>query len=167
MSIVSLSVLAGNPVTTETTQEALNYVAPGIKVSDADLRDYTGVLASCHDGFQAIMNMPAYFGPDVDEKRFPRENVHRPAKEDNAHNFWAYKVSIKDQSEQSAGGLLKGKKISLKDNISVKGVPSLLGTDIFTDYTPKMDATVVTRTLEAGGEIVGKGTAPASGASVS
>ena len=53
-------------------------------------------------------------------------------------------------------GLLNGKTVNLKDNIAVKGVPCLLGTEVFTDWTPNMDATVVTRVLEAGGIIDGK-----------
>jgi amidase len=36
------------------------------------------------------------------------------------------------------------------------GVPCLYGTDSFSDWTPKIDATVVTRILEAGGIIAGK-----------
>lgn len=40
--------------------------------------------------------------------------------------------------------------------ISVKDVPMLMGTEFVTGYTPDMDATVVTRILEAGGHILGK-----------
>lgn len=43
-----------------------------------------------------------------------------------------------------------------KDNVAVKGVPCLLGTDIFDDWVPNTDATIVTRILEAGGIINGK-----------
>lgn len=45
----------------------------------------------------------------------------------------------------------------MKDCICVAGVPQLLGTDIWEPWTPEIDATVVTRSLEAGGEIVGTG----------
>ncbi len=40
--------------------------------------------------------------------------------------------------------------------ISVKNVPMLMGTEFVSGYTPNMDATVVTRILEAGGHITGK-----------
>lgn len=33
-------------------------------------------------------------------------------------------------------GLLAGKKVALKDNISVKDVPMLVGTDFFKDFVP-------------------------------
>ena len=38
----------------------------------------------------------------------------------------------------------------------MKGVPCLIGTDLFSDYIPNTDATVVKRVLEAGGIIHGK-----------
>lgn len=43
-----------------------------------------------------------------------------------------------------------------QDNVAVKGVPCLLGTDIFTGWTPNTDATLVTRILEQGGIVTGK-----------
>lgn len=44
----------------------------------------------------------------------------------------------------------------MKDNICVAGVPCLLGTDTFEGWTPKTDATVVSRILDAGGVLSGK-----------
>jgi amidase len=44
----------------------------------------------------------------------------------------------------------------LKDNVAVKGVPMLLGTNFIKDYVPDCDASVATRILEAGGRILGK-----------
>lgn len=38
----------------------------------------------------------------------------------------------------------------------MKGVPCLLGTDVFTDWVPNTDATVAKRVLEAGGIVHGK-----------
>jgi hypothetical protein len=46
--------------------------------------------------------------------------------------------------------------VALKDMISVKDVPMLMGTEFVTGFTPDIDATVTTRILEAGGEITGK-----------
>jgi amidase len=55
------------------------------------------------------------------------------------------------------GGRLAGLSIAIKDNVNVGGVPSLLGTDVFSQpYVPAYDATIVTRILQAGGTIVGK-----------
>ncbi|KAL3486573.1 amidase signature domain-containing protein [Aspergillus germanicus] len=51
---------------------------------------------------------------------------------------------------------LANKTLCLKDNICVAGVPCLLGTETFKDWTPSTDATVVTRILAASGTITGK-----------
>jgi amidase len=52
--------------------------------------------------------------------------------------------------------LLKDKTVCLKDNIALAGVPCLLGTDTFTGWVPKADATVITRILAHCGTIPGK-----------
>ena len=45
---------------------------------------------------------------------------------------------------------------SPQDNVAVKGVPCMMGTAVFSDWTPNTDATIVTRILETGGTVVGK-----------
>lgn len=47
-------------------------------------------------------------------------------------------------------GKLAGKKIAIKDNISISGVPMMNGSKLLEGYIPDHDATVVTRTLDAG-----------------
>lgn len=46
----------------------------------------------------------------------------------------------------------------MKDCIAVAGVPQFFGSDAFPAWTPSTDATVVTRSLEAGADIVGTAT---------
>ncbi|KAJ8301556.1 hypothetical protein KUTeg_020543 [Tegillarca granosa] len=53
-------------------------------------------------------------------------------------------------------GKLAGKTIALKDTICVAGVPMMNGSKIWEGYTPEFDATIVTRILDAGGNIKGK-----------
>jgi amidase len=92
--------------------------------------------------------------PTVNEQRFPRENIHFPEKTGNSHGAWAWKCSIVDK--QAKDGKLYGKTFALKDNIAVKDVPMLLGTNFIKGYIPNCDATVTSRILEAGGHILGK-----------
>lgn len=92
--------------------------------------------------------------PLVDEARFPREAVHFPDRKDNSHGAWAWRCNIIDKQENN--GKLKNKTYALKDNIAIKGVPMLLGTNFFKGYVPDCDATVTKRILEAGGRILGK-----------
>ncbi len=45
---------------------------------------------------------------------------------------------------------------ALKDNVLVAGVPMMNGSSFMDGYVPELDATVVTRLLDAGAEITGK-----------
>ena len=53
-------------------------------------------------------------------------------------------------------GKLKGKTVAFKDNTCVAGVPMMNGSRILDGFVPDIDATVVSRILDAGGHIVGK-----------
>ena len=57
-----------------------------------------------------------------------------------------YKTDIKGAPD----GPLKGKKVVVKDNIPVAGVPMMNGSQVMEGYVPEFDATVVTRVLDAG-----------------
>ena len=57
-----------------------------------------------------------------------------------------YKTDIHGAKE----GILTGKRIAIKDNIPVAGVPMMIGMSILEGYTPDYDATVVTRILDNG-----------------
>jgi amidase len=82
----------------------------------------------------------------------PRAPGYRPAASENPYGAWYWKTDICMGSE----GLLKGKRIAIKDNICVAGVPMMNGSALLEGYVPEIDATVVTRILEAGGTIAGK-----------
>ena len=82
----------------------------------------------------------------------PRSPGYRPSPSENAYGAWYWKTDICAGKE----GLLKGKKIAIKDNICVAGVPMMNGSALHEGYVPEIDATVVTRILEAGGTIAGK-----------
>jgi amidase len=84
--------------------------------------------------------------------RHSRTPGYFPAPEDNKHNAWYVKTSIKG----AADGPLKGRKIAAKDNVMVAGVPMMNGCSILEGYVPEVDATVIARLLDAGAEIVGK-----------
>jgi amidase len=83
---------------------------------------------------------------------YPREQGYRPGPEEDPLNGWYWKCSIKG----SPTGKLSGKRIVVKDNICVAGIPMMNGSNVLDGYVPDVDATVVTRVLDAGGEITGK-----------
>ncbi|NIT98147.1 MAG: amidase, partial [Actinobacteria bacterium] len=68
------------------------------------------------------------------------------------YNAWYVKTEVRGKSE----GPLAGKRIALKDNVCLAGVPMMNGASTLEGYVPEIDATVVTRILDAGGTIVGK-----------
>jgi amidase len=71
---------------------------------------------------------------------------------DNPYNGWFVKTSIPN----SGSGSLAGKRIAVKDNIFVGGVPLSNGSGLLKNFIADYDATIVSRMLDAGGDIVGK-----------
>ena len=84
--------------------------------------------------------------------KYQRDPGYRPPAAENRLNAWYWKCSIKG----AQSGPLAGKKIAIKDNVCVAGIPMMNGTNVLEGYVPDVDATVVTRILDAGGEIIGK-----------
>src|SRR5262249_25617597 len=97
-------------------------------------------------------NVVAAMPDEVPRVKYPRTPGYRPAPEENKYNAWYYKSSVKGAPE----GKLKGKTVALKDNVMLAGVPMMNGSATLEGYIPDFDATIVTRILDAGGEIVGK-----------
>lgn len=151
MSVFSVDPKEGSPVTTEALDEVCKVL--GVRIKDEEKENYRKLLAVFDESAQELMDMPDYV-PGVDLDRFPRNEVHQMPEEQNTHGAWAWRCSIKDT--QPNNGSLNGKTVVLKDMISVKDVPMLMGTEFVTGFTPNMDATVTTRILEAGGHILGK-----------
>jgi amidase len=100
------------------------------------------------DAYNLVAAMP----DEVPSVKYPRTPGYRPLPEENPRNAWYRKVVVKG----APSGKLKDKKIALKDNIMLAGVPMMNGSATLEGYVPEFDATVVSRILDAGGEIVGK-----------
>lgn len=83
---------------------------------------------------------------------YPRTPGHRPPAAENPHNGWYVRTEVSG----AAMGKLNCRTVALKDNICLAGVPMMNGSSTLEGYIPDIDATVVTRILDAGGVILGK-----------
>src|SRR5437762_8734994 len=119
-----------------------------LHMSDAELEAYRGLMSASFESYRRIDQLSEPALP----VRYARTGGYRPTVEENHLNAWYQKCSIKG----AASGPLAGKRIALKDNVCVAGVPMMNGSVVLEGYVPEFDATIVTRILDAGGEIVGK-----------
>ncbi|KAH9928393.1 amidase signature domain-containing protein [Fomitopsis serialis] len=145
-----------SPVTRDVLQQTAAKI--GICVPAEKEDEFTDMLASAREAMQQVLAMDDYY-PVPEVQRYPRTDIATVASGENPYNAWATKVVVEDvNKEEAEAGILTGKRVVLKDNVCLAGVPCHFGTDVFTDWVPQTDATVVTRVLEAGGTIVGKAT---------
>ncbi|KAL7943878.1 amidase signature domain-containing protein [Trichoderma barbatum] len=150
MSVLFTAISQDNPVQRQDVQKILDTL--GVSLDPEEEDDFHALLAAVHDCAEEIHQLPDY-QPAPDRVHYPREGIHRPSEEEQfSGHAWAYRFLIQGATE---GGHLIGKTVCLKDVIAVADVPQLYGTDIFPAWIPTTDATVVTRALDAGANVVG------------
>src|SRR5499433_4259870 len=119
----------------------------GFAFTESDLATHRESLLSAIQAYNRLDQMTDELPPVT----YPRLPGRRPSPEENRHGAWYVKTEI-----EGAAGKLSGKKIALKDNICLAGVPMMNGASTLEGYVPDVDATIVTRMLDAGGTIIGK-----------
>jgi amidase len=120
----------------------------GFTLPETELAAHHEALLPAFEAYSHLDRVPDEL-PPVSYARLPGR---RPTPEENRLGAWYVKTEI----EGAAQGPLKGKRIALKDNICLAGVPMMNGASTLEGYVPDIDATVVTRILDAGGTIAGK-----------
>ena len=132
------------------TVDKLREVASGLgmSMSDRELLDYLQLMEANFLSYDRIDAMP----DSLPQVKYSRTPGFRPDPHDNPMNVWYQKCEVRD----AAGGALAGRKVVLKDNICLAGVPMMNGASTLEGYVPDVDATIVTRLLDAGATIVGK-----------
>ncbi|MEP3430176.1 MAG: amidase [Roseibium sp.] len=120
----------------------------GMSLSDAELQEYSQIIEPYMQAYDRLDAMP----DNLPEVRYPRSPGHFPAPSENLLNAWYVKTEVRGAPD----GPLRGKRIALKDTICLAGVPMMNGSSIMEGYTPEIDATIVTRMLDAGAVIAGK-----------
>ena len=120
----------------------------GMTMSEADLATFMTLMEGTFQAYDRVDAMP----DNLPKVKYPRTPGYKPAAAENPLNAWYVKCEVRGAS----GGPLEGKRIALKDNVCLAGVPMMNGSSTLEGYTPDVDATIVTRILDAGGTIVGK-----------
>ncbi|KAF8520914.1 amidase signature domain-containing protein [Hysterangium stoloniferum] len=152
LQTVSIKVFEQSQITSEVLQNTVSKI--NVKIRDHRIGDYTAALTEGQQAMETVMAMDD-FVLEPDTTRFPRINMHYPTKEENKLDGWAWKVTVKNLNDDEVkNGPLYGRTVCLKDNVCLADVPCLNDTDVFSNWVPKTDATVVTRILEAGGIVL-------------
>jgi amidase len=120
----------------------------GIELSDTELQ---AIHAYAADFLKMADRISKAADPPPSPRYGPRLSARPPASE-NPLGAWYVTSSI----QGAPTGPLAGKKIAIKDNVSVAGIPMMNGSKVMEGFVPATDATVVTRLLDAGAEITGK-----------
>ncbi|MSP50972.1 MAG: amidase [Alphaproteobacteria bacterium] len=120
----------------------------GLSASDAEVSAYGVAIDRLLTAFDTVERM----SDETPPVRCPRTPGYRPAGAENEFGAWAVKSMIRG----SADGKLAGKSVVLKDTIAVAGLPMANGSDVLEGFVPAVDATIVSRILDAGGTIAGK-----------
>lgn len=120
-----------------------------LDISPADIPAYRAEL---HQFVESLERLDA-LAAEHDTPSGARDRGAPPAAQDNILNGWAWRCHVE---RAGAGGPLSGRRIAVKDNVAVAGVPMRVGSAMLEGFVPRFDATVVERLLDAGATITGK-----------
>ena len=137
------------PVQPPTLEEIVDIAEGyGLSLTEADAESFQGLMNGV---LKSYARLDALTEPTL-PVTYPRTPGFRPQPEENPYNAWYWRTEISG----APSGPLAGKTLAIKDNVCVAGVPMMNGSSVLEGYTPEIDATLVTRILEAGGTICGK-----------
>ncbi len=137
------------PVRTPSLEQILRMAdQQGLHLSVEEAAEFRGIMAGTLEAYRILDELPEPKLPVV----VARTPGWRPSAAENLHNGWYWRTEI----ATGGPGPLHGKRVAVKDDICVAGVPMMNGSALLEGYVPDVDATVVTRILQAGGTIAGK-----------
>ena len=112
------------------TPEELKAVARqlGMSLSDADVAFFLETMGGTVAAYHAIEAM----ADPMPAVKYPRTPGYRPEGAENKYNAWYYKSEV----QGAPAGKLRGKRIALKDNVCLAGVPMMNGASTLEGYVP-------------------------------
>ena len=117
-----------------------------IELTSEEIEEFQEFIPDLFESYKNLAQMPSDL-PAI--KYTNRSSGQRPSRTDDPYNAILRRCSVKG----SGAGKLAGKRIGLKDNICVAGIPISFGSAVLDGYVPDIDATIVTRMLDEGAEI--------------
>ncbi|MCU4926969.1 amidase [Halobacteria archaeon AArc-dxtr1] len=122
-----------------------------LDLTDEELTLFEELAEDRVDEFETVRSYdlePRLGGREVRE----RSSGRRAPTDDDPHNAWVTRCHVSGADE----GELTGLDVAIKDNVCVAGVEMTCGSRVVEGYVPDVDATIVTRLLAAGADVVGK-----------
>lgn len=119
----------------------------GLTLGENEAKDYLDAADASMGAWDLVESLYAEVAPTA-----PQRAWTRPSEDANRLGAWYVRTDIQEAAE----GELAGRRVAIKDNTSVAGVPMMNGSRMLEGFTPSQDATVVSRLLDAGAVIAGK-----------
>ncbi|KAJ5908702.1 hypothetical protein N7495_001384 [Penicillium taxi] len=161
MSVAFLADKTQSNISVNDLQDAASSL--GFKIPEEDAEDYLVLLQSVEAIMRQVKSEDDYIHPALSPVPTINPRVYwEPEDVSNPLNAWRHRCEFAAASPTT--DLLRGKTIAIKDNISLGGIPTTVGT--FTEILCKngnlsispIDASVVSRVLQAGAIIKGSST---------
>ncbi len=118
-----------------------------LRLHESDLDSFRGLVTAALISFDVVEALYRAARPVPPARQHRRPDAH-----ENPLGAWYVRTDL----SHSVDGPLAGRTVAVKDNIEVAGVPMANGSQAVEGFVPALDATVVSRVLDAGATITGK-----------
>ena len=121
--------------------------ANNFELNEEEAAAFQNLMSGMFSSYDTLDQMPQH----VEPLKYPdRDPGVRPTPEEDPYNAITRRCTLRG----SGSGKLAGKRIALKNNVNVAGMPMELGSLLLEGYIPDTDATIVTRMLDEGANVV-------------
>lgn len=117
------------------------------QLTDEELESFQALIPGLFQSYESLDRMPL---PKEPLKYPDRDPGQRPSPQDDPLNAIVRRCNLKG----AGTGKLADKRFGLKNNVCVAGMPLSCGSLVLDGFIPDTDATIVTRLLDAGAEVV-------------
>src|SRR5215475_6875100 len=119
----------------------------GLHLQPQDLESFRALASGLLASYDEVERLYEAGAPEP-----PQRPYQWPSGDANELGAWYVTTEITTRGD----GPLAGRRVAVKDNIAVAGLPMMNGSAAVEGFVPRRDATVVTRLLDAGATIAGK-----------